>query len=236
MYSGGVRAAAVYTFTKTGSFVSQANLSPTVKNTTGIAFDGASAYVNQNDSPFLAYEADPEIGTVLDTFFSNPGHGQRLGFTYWSEGDLLIESYDDGISVLDPADGSELQFIANSELGYDSPLDQTFGAEISGGTLYLMTLTRVYTYAIDGDDDDDDGDDDDDDGDDDDDVAEDDDGEQVQLRSLGRAREFQVPCPADINSDSAVNSLDLIDLVYIVTLKQYKPRLCVKNVNMLWIR
>lgn len=149
MYDGG-RGSAVYTFTKTGTFVNQANLVPAVQNTTCIAFDGTYAYLSQNDDPYFAYRVNPDTGAVLQTFASNPGHDQRLGMAYWATGKVLIETYDRGISVLDPADGSELQHLGSNALGHDN---QIFGAGIKDNTLYLivnmmMGNYRVFTYTI----------------------------------------------------------------------------------------
>jgi hypothetical protein len=143
------RDSAVYTFTKAGACVNQATLFPPVLNTTSIAFDGTDAYLGQNDEPYFAYRANPDTGEVLQTFASNPGHGQRLGMAYWATGDLLIEAYDHGISVLNPADGSELQHLGPSALGHDN---QIFSADVMGDTLYLVVnmlgYCRVFTYTI----------------------------------------------------------------------------------------
>jgi predicted outer membrane repeat protein len=147
--SVGGRDSAVYTFTKSGTFVLQADLSPPVYNTTCVAFDGTDAYVSQNDDPNYGYRANPGSGAVLQTYASNPGHGQRLGIAYWPTGGLLLGTYDEGISVLDPADGSELQHFSPAVLGFHR---QIFGAEIVGDTLYIMVnvypISQVMTYTI----------------------------------------------------------------------------------------
>lgn len=145
MYSGGNRSSAVYTFDKTGAFVAQANISPAVMNTTGIAYNGTDVFVNQNDPPFFAYEVDPASGAVVQTFGSNPGHGQRLGMEYFSAADVLLESYDLGISTLDLTSGAELQHFTFAELGYSA---LTFGLAITGSTLYAMTLSTVHIFDI----------------------------------------------------------------------------------------
>ena len=98
------QASAVYRFDKTGAFQNQANLTPPIYIATGVAFDGTDAYVNQNAPPYLMYRVDPETGDVLQTYDSNPGHGQRLGLEYWHDAGLLIETYDEGISFLQKPD------------------------------------------------------------------------------------------------------------------------------------
>jgi hypothetical protein len=82
---------------------------------------------------------------VEHTFGTNPGHGQRLGLDYWLHGNLLFESYDSGVSVLDPLTGSELQHFMAPDLGYE---DQTFGVAVAGNTLYLLTQTTIFRYSI----------------------------------------------------------------------------------------
>ena len=145
-----LRNSSIYTFTRSGTFVSQAVISPAVNNTTSIAFDGTSAYVAQNDNPFLAYRVNVNTGAVEQTFGTNPGHGQRLGLDYWLNGNLLFESYDSGVSVLNPLTGNELQHFTAADLGYTDQTfgDQTFGAAIAGDTLYLTTQTTVFKYSI----------------------------------------------------------------------------------------
>ena len=55
--ASGSRDSAVYAFSKTGTFLSQALLSPAVQNSTCIAFDGTHTYLSQNDEPYFAYRA-----------------------------------------------------------------------------------------------------------------------------------------------------------------------------------
>lgn len=139
------RSSAIYEFTKSGVFVDQVNIDPAVRNAISIAFDGVNTYVAQNDSPFFAYRVDPATGSTLQTYASNPGHGQRLGMAFWATGDVLFESYDRGVSVVDPATGAELQHLTSTELGNGK---QIFAADVFEDTLYVMTLTDVYIYDI----------------------------------------------------------------------------------------
>lgn len=138
------RASAIYRFAKDGTFLSQINLNPVVKNALDVGYDGTYAYINQNDSPYGAYRVDPATGAVIQTYASNLAHGQRLGLTYWRNGNLLIESYDAGIAVLDPANGAELQFIPRADLGYNN---QSFDVDVFGDTLYVLSAFGNVNYA-----------------------------------------------------------------------------------------
>ena len=155
-------ASAVYTFKKiNGALQSQVTINPPVDNANGIGFDGTHLFVNQGAAPFLAYRVDPLTGNVLQTYpATDPQHGARVGMAYWSTGDMLVELYsngnDVGVAFLDPADGSELQFIPRDDLGYES-----FATDITvfGDTLYLIGYgssgQRCYVYTLNFDEDED---------------------------------------------------------------------------------
>ena len=128
-------------------------ISPAINNAIGIAINGSSLYINQNDFPLWLYRVNANTGTVEQTFPTNPGHGQRLGLAYWLNGNLLFEGYDNGLSVLNPLNGGELQHFTAADLGYNL---QTFGVAVAGDTLYLMTQSSninnysIYIYSISG--------------------------------------------------------------------------------------
>jgi hypothetical protein len=143
------RRSSIYVFTKGGVFVSQTVISPAVRNTTSIAFDGTSAYVAQNDLPNKLYRVNVNTGTIQQEYSTNPGHGQRLGLDYWKNGNVLFESYDQGLSVIDPGTGLETQHFTTADLGYSKPF-QTFGVAIANDDLYLMTPDIVFKYIISG--------------------------------------------------------------------------------------
>jgi hypothetical protein len=148
----GSQTSAIYRFTKVGgAFQGQVDISPPVEGANGIGFDGTDLFVNQGSStPLLAYRVDPLTGSVLQTYPASPGHGARVGLTYWRNSDLLVESYHPpgaGIALLDPADGTELQFIPQADLGYDGLADDI---EVVGDKLYLIgnTAQRVFVYTL----------------------------------------------------------------------------------------
>ena len=139
------RDGAVYRFLKSGEFQERQIFSPVIDNPTAIGFDGNSVYANQNDSPQFAYRVDPSNGSIQQAFSTNPGRGQRLGLDFWDSGNVLIESYDSGVSILSAADGTEQKFFSFAELGYSA---QTFGVDVRGDELFLMTRSNVYKYTL----------------------------------------------------------------------------------------
>ncbi len=144
------RDGAIYRFTKAGNFLGHELFSPTINNPLGVAFDGTDVYINQNDSPSFLYRVNPATGNVLQTFTANPNHGQRLGLAFWATRNLLFESYDQGVSVVDPATGLEIKHFPSGgpELGYDG---QSVDVAVSGDTLYVVANTpnkTVLRYSI----------------------------------------------------------------------------------------
>lgn len=144
MYDSVTRNFAIYRFDTSGNFISE-TLFPGLKNSTGIGFDGTDAYVNQNDAPSDLYQLNPVTGVVIADYTFNPGFGQRLGVAYWVNGNVLIESYDRGISILNPRSGVEIKHFTDADLGYNA---QTFGVEVQNDTLFLLTSTTIYVYAL----------------------------------------------------------------------------------------